>query len=352
MQHGGDLTQAIARTGIPAADWLDLSTGINPRPYPVPQISSDAWQRLPSAAALDDLLTAARAYYNVPDGVSLIAAPGTQSLIQLLPQIIPEGAVAVVGPTYGPHTTIWNPERSVDLSGATSSGIRNTGWVVQGRRVTQIADFSLLPENAKIAIVTNPNNPGCKVTTIATLHAAAETMAQRHGYLIIDEAFADIDPTISFVDNAGLEMSVIILRSFGKFFGLAGIRLGFLIASPLVACRFADKLGEWAVPGPAIEIGTAALTNTAWQTEARTWIASAADDLASVLETAGLTLLGNVGLFCLAEHPDAGEVHEGLAEMGIWCRKFDYAPTWLRFGLPGSPEELNRLRMALERFRP
>ena len=84
------------------------------------------------------------------------------------------------------------------------------------------------PDDAKIIILGQPNNPDGRLwehDDIADYHAM---MAQRNGLLIIDEAFVDAMPEHSYMPHAG-DDNLVILRSVGKFYGLAGIRVGFAI---------------------------------------------------------------------------------------------------------------------------
>ena len=288
MKHGGDLTEAMARYGGTPAMWLDLSTGINPRPWPVPaDLPAEVWQRLPSRAAEDALIAAAREAYAVPADAGVVAAPGTQSLIQWLPQLADDGAVAIVAPTYNEHADSWR---------------------LAGHEVVAIADLDALPETVRHAVVVNPNNPDGHVTDGTALALAAARLRDRGGWLVIDEAFADMEPNISAVGLC-VDLPVVVLRSFGKFYGLAGLRLGFAVAPRDIAQRVALALGSWPCSGPALHIGTAALRDHEWARRTRDAILQQARELDAVLVEAGFGIAGGTGLFRLARHPDAGKVH-------------------------------------------
>ena len=325
MKHGGDLTGAIARYGGTPPMWLDLSTGINPWPWPIPaDLPDTAWQRLPSRAAGEALIAAARDAYAVPAGAEIVAAPGTQSLIQWLPQLASAGPVAIVGPTYHEHALAWR---------------------MAGHEVVTTASLDELPEAARHAIIVNPNNPDGRVTDHAALARAAVLVRDRGGWLVIDEAFADINPDISAIGMC-IDAPVVVLRSFGKFYGLAGLRLGFAVAHPDIAERLALALGPWPCSGPALEIGAAALRDREWA-RTREAIERQARKLDAVLVAAGFTVTGGTGLFRLVQCPDAGKVHAALAAQHIWCRRFDWADDLLRFGLPLHDHDLGRLAGAL-----
>ncbi|WP_454620858.1 threonine-phosphate decarboxylase CobD [Bradyrhizobium cenepequi] len=324
MKHGGDLTEALARHGGEPADWLDLSTGINPWPWTIPHpIPDSAWTRLPSRADEDGLLLAARKAYGVPDDAGIVAAAGTQTLIQWIPYLAGAGAVAIVTPTYGEHSAAWR-----------------TG----GREIIAVNDLSALPERAVHAVIVNPNNPDGHAADGRALRDVAERLDRRGGWLVIDEAFADVDPGISAAGMSA-DLPILVLRSFGKFYGLAGIRLGFVIGRRDIVERIAAALGPWPVSGPALHVGAAALRDRSWADAMRVKLARQSGRLDHVLTAAGLHLVGGTMLFRLAFHPDALRLHAELARRHIWCRSFDWAREWLRFGL-ASDDGLNRLASA------
>ncbi|MGH6641661.1 MAG: threonine-phosphate decarboxylase CobD [Bradyrhizobium sp.] len=326
MKHGGDLTEAIARHGGAPASWLDLSTGINPRPWPIPQaLPENAWQRLPSRADAEALNAAARKTYGVPDGAEIAAAAGTQALIQWLPHLAAPGAVAIVGPTYSEHALAWREA---------------------GHPVIAIDYLDACVDSAIHAVVVNPNNPDGRVTDRATLARVATQLRARGGWLVVDEAFADVDPAASAVALCP-DSPVLILRSFGKFYGLAGLRLGFAIGAPDAITRIAGALGPWPVSGPALLIGAAALGDQPWADRTRHALQQQARALDEVLSKAGFTMAGGTSLFRLARHPEALKLHAALAKQQIWCRSFDWADDLLRFGLPPDAAGLDRLAAAL-----
>ena len=326
MKHGGDLTEAMARYGGSPQMWLDLSTGVNPSPWPVPtELPDVVWQRLPSRADEDGLIGAAREAYAVPAGAEVVAAAGTQSLIQWLPQLTSAGPVAIVEPTYNEHALAWR---------------------AAGHEVIACADLEDLPDAVRHAVVVNPNNPDGRVTSRATLASAAARLRDRGGWLVVDEAFADIEPDISAAELC-VDLPVVILRSFGKFYGLAGLRLGFAIAHKDIAQRVASALGPWACSGPALTIGAAALRDHEWARRTRDALQHRVRKLDAVLAEAGFRGVGGTGLFRLVQRADANQVHASLAAQHIWCRRFEWADDLLRFGLPPHDRDLDRLARAL-----
>ena len=314
MVHGGDLGEIARRFPDAPRPWIDLSTGINPVPYPLPPLSDDAWSRLPSRADEDALLAAAAARYGVHDPTTIVAAPGTQALIQVLPRLVPRGRVVIVGPTYAEH---------------------QASWARAGHDVRLVS----APEDSDVVVVVNPNNP------TGRLFAPAE-LARISGLLVVDEAFIDFLPTESSLAR-DLPARAVVLRSFGKTYGLAGVRLGFAIAQAELAERMRAELGPWSVSGPALEIGCRALRDDAWLQAARERLTADGARLDGMLRAAGVEIGGGTILFRLARHADAASVVQRLGQHGIHVRAFPDWPDQLRFGLPAGDEAFRRLAAAL-----
>lgn len=326
MKHGGDLGEAAARFGGSDSAWLDLSTGINPHTWPVPEELREAgWTRLPSGADLARLIEAARLAYDAPAQAAIAAAPGTQAIIQWLPRLAAHGPVAIVGPTYGEHETAWH-----------------TG----GFRVALVRTLAQATETARHIVVVNPNNPDGRIASKPDLLAAAETCRARGGWLIVDESFVDVEPGCSIVRHC-TELPIIVLRSFGKFYGLAGLRLGFAIATSTLTRQISRALGPWAVSGPAMAVGAAALADIGWAAAMRGRLVCEREALDTLLLDAGLRIAGGTNLFRLVEHPRAGRIHDALASRRIWTRRFQWSDTLLRIGLPPNEAASRRLAASL-----
>lgn len=320
--HGGDLAAAERRWGRPAAGWLDLSTGINPWPYPLPPLAAEAWTRLPGRAEEETLRAAAVHRFGVAAPDRVLAGPGTSALIQALPRIRAAGAVDVVAPTYGEHAR---------------------AWAAAGHTVREVARFE--DAAAPVQVVVNPNNPDGRVVPPALLLDRAAVLAARGGLLLVDEAFGDMSPALSVAPR--LAPGLVVLRSFGKFYGLAGLRLGFALALPEILAPLAAQLGPWPVSGPALAVGTAALADDGWGAATMARLAAAADALDGVLDHAGFAIVGGTSLFRLAAHPDAPALYERLGRAGILVRSFPFRRDVLRFGLPPDAEGLARLAQTL-----
>ncbi len=297
--HGGNLSAAIARFGGIRADWIDLSTGINPTPYPLPPMVAADWTALPDSEAQEALLTAARAYWQVPEGADVLAAPGASALIARLPALRPAARVRIETPTYNEHAAAFD----------------HFGW--------QIAAAG----EAEAQVSVHPNNPDGR------LWRGDELLAP---FCVIDESFCDVCPDQSHIARAATPGTV-ILKSFGKFWGLAGLRLGFAIGDPALIAGLRAAMGPWAVSGPALRAGTCALKDPAWAKATRVTLAASAARLDRLMQRAGAQTIGGTDLFRLYEVEDATLWQERLARAHVWSRIFPYSTRYLRLGLP--PED-------------
>ena len=325
--HGGDLADAAEGPDgnrTPSKDWLDLSTGINPTPYPLPVFSPGDWTRLPGRHALASLLAAAQDYYASPDIINLTAGPGSQALIQALPGILPDLPVTIVSPTYGGHAPAWE---------------------AAGKIITQKRDINDC-DPAGITVLVNPNNPDGRVIPKDQLEVFANEATRNGGWLIVDEAFGDLDPSFSAAEFCS-NRTVVVLKSFGKFYGLAGVRLGFAISPAAIAARLTQRLGAWAISGPALQIGEKALSDVNWQESQRSALKVAATRLDDTLTAHGVSVIGGTSLFRLIEHDNAKSLYSHLLKHRIYVRHFPDHPSWLRLGLPGDETGWRRLGAAL-----
>jgi cobalamin biosynthetic protein CobC len=323
LEHGGRLRAAAAHYGIPAAAWLDLSTGINPDPWPVPPLPASVWQRLPEDD--DGLEAAAASLYGNP---GLLPVAGSQAAIQLLPALLPRAAVACLSPLYAEHPHCWrNAGHRVRLLGGSLP-----------RALTAATPYVLL---------CNPNNPTATAHTRAALLDAAGELNRRGGWLIVDEAFIDPTPADSVTDLAGTAAAprLIVLRSLGKFFGLAGARVGFVFAAADLLRRMRAELGPWTVSGPARSVARRALADLDWQQAARHRLLAAGERLRGLLAAHGE--VRGTALFATLCRADSAQIHDHLARRGILTRLFAEHGL-LRFGLPGSEDDWQRLHAALQ----
>jgi cobalamin biosynthetic protein CobC len=321
--HGGAVE--VARRLAPDAPepWIDLSTGINPHAYPLPNLGLEAWSRLPESGALARLEAAAALRYGTA-ATGVVAGPGSQALIQALSHILPRWTVGLLAPTY---------------SGFAAAFAAGGARVVEAKRLEDLGGLD-------IAVVVNPNNPDGRIIPRDDLLALHARLARRGGMLIVDEAFADFDGQESLAP-ALPSSGAVVLRSFGKAYGLAGLRLGFALASPDIVPSLRAALGPWPVCGPAIAIGIHALADSDWLEATRARLGSDAARLDALLHGGGWRIVGGTRLFRLAAHADARGAFERLLVAGILARPFADAPDWLRFGIPGDENAWERLATAL-----
>lgn len=325
LPHGGGLAAARRLFTDAPEPFIDLSTGINPYSYPLPQLPPDLFTRLPDPQTVAAVAAIAAQTYGVPSPSHVVPAPGTQILLPLVAALVAPGRAAVVTPTYREHA------RAAALA---------------GHSVSEIGGLEAARE-ASLVIVTNPNNPDGRLFDKDELIALAKRLARRGGLLIVDEAFMDVGPHDGGLAGEVGGHPIVVLRSFGKFFGLAGLRLGFALASPQLASRLAARLGPWAVSGPALAIGATALADRAWIEQTRENLLVAADRLKAILANAGPEIIGGTALFQLVRTPAASDLFHHLGRAGILVRSFAEHPSWLRFGLPGTEAAWARLRMAM-----
>lgn len=320
LEHGGRLRQAAAKYAIPLADWLDLSTGINPRGWPVPPLPADCWQRLPEDD--DELVAVAAAAYGHAAPLPL---PGSQAAIQALPALLPAGAVAVLEPCYAEHAY---------------------AYALAGRapRRFAAAELECVAASARVVVVCNPNNPDGASFSRERLLAAAATLAANGGWLVVDEAFADATPELSLAGDVTKAGNVVVLRSLGKFYGLAGARVGFALAGHDLRTALAERIGPWPVAGPARLVAAAALADRDWQAATRLRLANDSARLAALLARFGE--VRSCALFCWLPSNEAPALHAALARRGVLTRLVD-APAGLRFGLPGDERDWARLAAVL-----
>ena len=319
------MQRAVLEYGIAVENWVDLSSGIAPWPFAIPQIPLRAWARLPETD--DGLEQAACEYYGVP---LLLPVAGSQAAIQALPRLRRSGKVGVLSPCYAEHAE---------------------GWRRAGHRVREVseAEVEFFIDSLDVLVVVNPNNPTGRLLSAERLLGWHARLAQRGGWLVVDEAFMDNTPQHSIASETWRN-GLIVLRSFGKFFGLAGVRLGFVLAERQLLQLLAEQLGPWAIAGPTRVLGEACLLDRAAHQQQITRCAQASARLQQVLDAAGFTPAGGCDLFQYLEFPLAAHLHQYLARRGILLRLFDHLAS-LRFGLPATEADWQRLAQALDDYR-
>lgn len=331
-EHGGKLLQAAEHYGIDLKHWLDLSTGINPNGWePSKPIPSKVWNRLPENN--DGLEQAAEDYYG---SNSFILTAGSQAAIQLLPQVLKpaiRGKVGIIEPGYNEHSHAW----------------RHTDYQVDSLRPEQIMQLDgRMLEAYQTLVIINPNNPSGHSFDPEYLLSLHHQLRQRKGYLIVDEAFIDSTPKQSLI-NKDMPEGLIVLRSLGKFFGLAGLRVGALFAEQKILSLMESSLGPWSIAHPSRHLAKLALSDTEWQTTTRHQLAAQSQRLNDLLSQHGLKPNGSAALFQWVQTTLAFDIHQQLAKQAVFTRYFE-KPASLRFGLPGSEAQWDHLEIALSRL--
>ncbi|RDY68942.1 threonine-phosphate decarboxylase CobD [Lysobacter soli] len=317
LEHGGRLLRAARTYGIAPEHWLDVSTGISPFAWPVPPIPAAAWHRLPEDD--DGLLAVASDYYGAS---ALLPVAGSQAAIQALPRLRARSRVGVIAPGYAEHAHAWR---------------------AAGHDVECLPAAALLAEHARfdVIVLIHPNNPAGERFERTQLLALHSTLARRGGWLVVDEAFMDATPQDSLCDVSDRD-GLIVLRSVGKFFGLAGARAGFVCAAPSMLAAMNEVLGPWTIPGPSRHVLRAALADTAWHAMQRERLSAYGSRLRTTLESTGFLPDAGCAFFQWKRDPRAAALHEALARRGILTRLFD-TPSSLRFGLPPDDAGFRRL---------
>lgn len=304
--HGGGLDDAIALYGGARKDWLDLSTGINPRSYPLAEIPPEAFTQLPDRVAAERLEAAARTFWMVPEGAAVLAAPGASSIIANLPRLLPRGRARIVARSYNEHEAAFTA----------------AGW-----EIVRSDDDDEDGSRAEARVAVHPNNPTGNMFS-------GDNEPDGRPLLVIDESFCDIILFNSRVEGWATKPGVVILKSLGKFWGLPGLRLGFAIGDPAMIGRLREMLGPWPVSGVAQHVGRVALEDMDWANMTRQVMNLDVARMDAMVEAKGAEVIGGTGLFRLYRVDDAARWQAKLAEGKVWSRVFPYDPTWLRLGLP------------------
>jgi cobalamin biosynthesis protein CobC len=329
-RHGGRLSVAQSLYPHAPLPWVDLSTGINPKSYPAPRATAAARNRLPDVRELAKLEALAAEAFGVAEASHVVAVGGTESALRLLPYVLGVRDAMIAGPTYGSHADAW----------------ARAGGEVQ--LISNLEAGAGLPA-ARALVVVNPNNPDGRLFSQAQLRALHDSAVQQGGKLVVDEAFGEVTPHENVAHIAGTAEAphMVVLRSFGKFYGLAGVRLGFVIGAPSIIASLRGLLGDWPVSSDALVAGIAAYADRAWAQNTRLTLQTDARRLDELLRLGGFEIAGGTSLYRLARAADASSRFTQLAASGVLARPFADHSSWLRFGLPGTPVEWQRVASAL-----
>lgn len=330
VRHGGNIDEAALEFSVPKENWIDLSTGINPYAYPLENLSERIWQVLPEKGALEALKEAATQCYGLAKAEHVLPVAGTQALLQVLPHLFEKPKrVRVLGPTYKEHAAC---------------------WARAGHDVREIDDLVKARQDSDILIIVSPNNPTGRIIAPEMLLELAQEKAQQDGLLIVDGAFMDVDPQSDISSWTGLK-GLMILRSFGKFYGLAGLRLGFALCEGEINERLTHGLGPWSVSGPALEIGRRALLDRDWQNKTKAELANRAARLDDILNQNSVTVKGGCSLFRFCKLKGVNDFYRFMGREGVLIRTFDDVADHVRIGLPGNERDWQKLADVLEKWK-
>ncbi|WP_394154301.1 threonine-phosphate decarboxylase CobD [Vibrio maritimus] len=333
IHHGGNLIKAINEYGGEPNGWLDISTGVSPFTYPVPVIPDSIWNRLPQSN--DGLERAARFYYR--SASEPLAVAGSQAAIASLPELFTSrlkrlGTVCLPRVGYKEHQRAWETYR-----------YHGSQWLIEFYDETPSV-YQL--ENSDVVVIINPNNPTGQRFSQSQLDAMYQKMQINQGYLVIDEAFADCTPENSLLRRQSLYERLLVLRSVGKFFGLAGARVGFVFAMPPLLSALENQLGPWTVTGPSRWVVKTALMDTDWQLKTRQSLAQNMKRLHALLIRTLTKRVAYTDLFITAYVNEAAVLHRHLCERQVLTRLCDERNA-LRFGLPRTSCQWAKLESAL-----
>ena len=327
--HGGNCDEAASHYGYQPDEMTDLSTGISPICYPLPASLPNVadWQALPRSLDEERLMSAARRAYCVSGAAGLCLGPGSQSLLRAVPRLMEKPCcVWISEPTYSEHALAW----------------QQAGH--------QVIPSSQMPKDAVCAVLVNPNNPDGRLYDTKMLKELCAGLAEKGGFLLLDEAFIDCAPELSLMPLAG-QKGLIILRSLGKFFGLAGLRVGFAMGHPEDIEKLRCDIGPWPVATPSLLAATCALDDHKWIASHRLELAVLSQQMRDLLEAYRLDIVGQTGLFVTVCDNDALALHDRLARDAMWVRAFSYAPKWIRFGLTADKAIFQKLEACLLKWR-
>jgi cobalamin biosynthetic protein CobC len=325
LSHGGNILAMAEKYHVPQNEWLDLSTGLNPNGWSVHAIPENVWQALPEEG--DELQRAACEYYGCE---YCLPVAGSQAAIQLLPSLRKGSKVGIISPTYAEHEHAW----------------KKAGHTV--KRI-DACDVESEIVHLDVLVVVNPNNPTGEMFSVETLLGWHLQLSKKGGWLVVDEAFMDVTPELSLI-STGIRSGLIILRSLGKFFGLAGVRCGVVITDKELLTLLAEKMGPWSVTGPSRYVATQALRDHDWHVTTRQSLKQHGHRLTTLLKQHGLPANGGTALFQWFKHPQAKKIFDAFARQGILLRLFNEnasANSSLRFGLPKNEQQWLRLSEAL-----
>ncbi len=336
-KHGGDLAYWQRKVGNDALNWLDLSSACNREPWPVPEVSTALWMALPDQTEL--LEQAERYFARRPNAIGA----GSQHIIESLPPLLRESGcltnqtVFVPRIGYQEHAFAW----------------RKWGYDI----VYYDALEELLTQHWAVAVVIQPNNPTGELASASILSQLVAHAEQQGASLVVDEAFIDATPEWSVLNHQqtkDLSESLFVMRSVGKFFGLAGARVGFVFCASKWQVALNNLLGPWPVATPSLHLVSLALADTAWQSHAlqnltvrqAAFVERVMPKLNTVFDSQDSVRNALFTTWFLDSQAYAEHVFTMLHQVGVHTRLGD---GWIRVALPAL-DEMDALNRALIRL--
>lgn len=333
FDHGGDLSSVKEKYSDARYPWIDLSTGINPRAYPwEKKIDLTALAgyaaKLPQSSDVKKCTSIWLKYLNVKDRNNWLLTAGSQAIINILPSIFPDHKGIILKPNYNEYERTW------------CRHLREYTTITRDK-----FDVNLLANNS-VVMITNPNNPDAHLWQLEQIIHIANELAEKNGFLVLDEAYTDLCTDISLT-TCSIPDNVLLLRSLGKFFGLAGLRIGLTKLPSKLYAKTADDMGPWTVSSISMAIAQMALSDTEWISNTLKSLKLNMEKLESILLEHDFKIIGNTDLYCLVQHEQSSMVVDKLNRSGIYVRTFSDNPSLIRFGLPKNDIEYKRLQEAL-----
>jgi len=324
LVHGGALDSVRTRFPDAPRPWIDLSTGVSPIRYPLEPVPAAALDDLPSEDLAHRARAAAARAFGAAPALTYLT-PGSSAAIAALARLEEMAGAAIVSPTYSEHAR---------------------AFALQGKPVRAIPEPDPAAQDAALVLV-NPNNPDGRSWTRDEILAIVRCRSAAGRWTLVDEAFADFFPDHSVAGDVGPAHKLIVLRSFGKTYGLAGLRLGAVLAPPDILTRVKADLGPWPVSTPALLAACAAYPDTDWLVRTRAALATRRDQMCKLLRRSGFEIEGDGLLFVTGRRPHAHTVWTRLCKAGVYTRRFSDDVDRLRFGLPADAPAFDRLAAAL-----
>ena len=255
----------------------------------------------------------------------IFCANGAADVIYRLAYAVRPKRAVLIAPDFGEYAeALANVDASITyyLTGDAKSGQNGTGE--QRSFAVDRGILSYINEETDLVIFSSPNNPSGCVTDTEILLDILDRCIECGALLVIDECFLDFLPDArrrTMLNYLGKSKGkLLVLRAFTKFFGMAGLRIGWCAADDSLLLEKLQKAGPpWQVSTNAQVAGTAALTDTAYEEELRALTARERTYMQEALRDRGFSVIPGTANYILFYSEDH-ELHEELSGHGIMIR--------------------------------